>query len=548
MSLEYWKSLQMESNDEGNALAKQPQCGSRPIDVSLRYAPYPTYARRVKVFKNIATVPDITLNYAQTEGVTPLGAKSTLFPLFSDLASSPTCTDMHCYTPPLSSTPTSVNSDLSPITTSEQISDPFLSFSHSLSPLLSNSLRLSDNSWNVSPISATIDLPSLELFADSPNEPKLDNNLHESSPVLTAGIATGTKYDIVVPLDEHKPSVKRRRCTFSELELESPSSLPTHHRGISATKKALEHKKAITTRKTRNKGPNRSHASDSSKYMLGSSSKTWLKLSPLSITERTSPCTSYSLPPPSLSPSATPELSNVRKRKRAMTSPLVTPLQSPLPVRLISVDCNVEAPSPSSSASNGSDEEIEREDADIADDDDYVYQDFITARAMAQRRSERTKAPISYADCDEDIPEKQAKGRATKARAKPDDFKTQAPRNLRKKSCRRGPKRQQKVNPKCECPFGIICPIPFGRFSDVVRHLESNVLHTHAEKDRWECPDCGSRLARSDSYKRHVNARACGKRAPTEKVKPVYSPEVERELERIRNSDHPAILAAKERL
>lgn len=250
------------------------------------------------------------------------------------------------------------------------------------------------------------------------------------------------------------------------------------------------------------------------------------------MTEQTLQATSHPSPPYSSSPSATPEPSKARKRKRAITSPFVTHRQSPLPSISLSMDRNGDTPSPVSSVSDG------------------LNESFITAAAMIQRRSERIKAPISYVGCDEDVFEKPARGSTIrmKAKATSDEFKAQGRRTLLKKGRRGGSKLPQNTSDKCQCPFQIICPIPFGRFSDVVRHLESNVLHTHAEKARWECPNCGSRLARSDSYKRHVNAHACGKRAPTEKAKPVYSPEVERELERIRNSDHPAVLAAKERL
>ncbi|KAG6893503.1 hypothetical protein C0995_000326, partial [Termitomyces sp. Mi166 len=245
-------------------------------------------------------------------------------------------------------------------------------------------------------------------------------------------------------------------------------------------------------------------------------------------------------------------LSNTHKRKRITIAPLVTPLQSPLPAKSLSVDCDLDAPSPSSVMLNEPDEESESEDADLADD--YIHRDFVTAKALAQRRSERTRAPISYVGCDDDVPKRPVRGKAksagtrAKAKLRSDKYKAQAPCSTPKKSRRGFGSSSRNSNGKCECPFQIVCPTLFGRFSDVVRHLESNVLHTHTEKDCWECQNCGIRLARFDSYKRHVSARACGKRAPTKKVRPVYPPEVERELEHIRNSDHPAILAAKQRL
>ncbi|KAG6899150.1 hypothetical protein C0993_000240 [Termitomyces sp. T159_Od127] len=539
MSLAFWNDFQIVSDsryndferfdDEQSALfAHQPHWGTQETDFMC-----PT--KKVKVFKDIATVPNITLNFAQMKDTLPDG----------HLAWSPSLSssslDADSYTPPLSLTPASVNSDLPPFMVNDQALDSFPRSSRPVSPLSSKSPCLSNNLCN-DPSSEMIGLPSLVSFSDSPDQPEVYQRI--SSPVSVICPVADTNYDTVIQSDEQeeeKPNTKRCRYTSSEPEVESLFlSVPSHQRRTKIGKKALELKKVTAARMKASRGP-RSYAADSSKHVLELSSDSWLKLSPPSMTERTSPAPSHPSPPP-LSPSVTPRPSNARKRKRSVASPSITDLRSPLPPPSLCEDRDADAPSPMSSVSDRSDE---REDTDF---DDYVHRDFITARAMIQRRSERIRVPISYAGCDEDVFEKPARGKATRTKVSRDEFKTQGPRMVPKKSRHGGSKRPQNTNSKCECPFKIICPIPFGRFSDVVRHLESNVLHTHAEKARWECPNCGSRLARSDSYKRHVNARACGKRAPTGKVKPVYSPEVEQELERIRNSDHPAVLAAKERL
>ncbi|KAG6858334.1 hypothetical protein C0995_000706, partial [Termitomyces sp. Mi166 len=178
----------------------------------------------------------------------------------------------------------------------------------------------------------------------------------ESSPVTTIDPAPNTNPDIVVPPGEENPTAKRRRCTSLEPKVESLStSLPTGRKGLGAAKKIF--RSIVTSTMRSSQSPTRSHASASDKYALELSSENWLKLSPSSITEQTPSSVSHPSPPPSRLPSTTPELSNTHKRKRITIAPLVTPLQSPLPAKSLSVDCNLDAPSPSSVMLNEPDEE-----------------------------------------------------------------------------------------------------------------------------------------------------------------------------------------------
>ncbi|KAG6889069.1 hypothetical protein C0992_006498 [Termitomyces sp. T32_za158] len=549
MSPAFWNDFQVvsdslcgdfeRSNDDGSALfAHQPHRGTRETDFTC-----PTPLENVKVFKDIATVPNITLNFAQMKDVMPDGhlAWSPSLSLSSIEADS--------YTPPLSLTPASINSDLSPFANNDPIFDSFARSSRSVSPLSFNSHCTSDDVSNGSPSSETIGLPSLISFTGLPDQPECHEptfNSRISSPVSSMCPTNNTNHDTIIQRNEQEEEPSAKRCRYASSEPKPESlfvSLPSHQKSVRIGKTALKLKKVGAATMTGRRRP-QSPAS-ASKSVLELSPGNWLKLSSPSMTKRTSQAISYPSPPPSLSPLASLEPSNARKRKRAVNPPFITHLQPPLPPpRFLLGESDGDDPCPMSPAS----ESKEGQDTDFVDDS--VHQDFITAGAMIQRRSERIRAPISYVDCDEDVFEKPTRGKATgmKAKAISDEDKTPNPRTVLKKSRHGSRKRPQNTNGKCECPFQIICPIPFGRFSDVVRHLESNVLHTHAEKSRWECSNCGARLARSDSYKRHVNAHACGKRAPTEKVKPVYSSDVERELERIRNSNHPAVLAAKERL
>ncbi|KAG6816895.1 hypothetical protein H0H93_007654 [Arthromyces matolae] len=263
-----------------------------------------------------------------------------------------------------------------------------------------------------------------------------------------------------------------------------------------------------------------------------------------------SPYGSHLSPPISPSPSATPEIRNPLKRKLEDCSPATTPLNWP-PSPSFSVLSEMSSLSSSASKSvNEQEQEQEQDDRETSHYD--LDHDFEVAKAMSQRRSLRARTAISYAGCEVDSPQEPIRDKMkarTAGQISSDEFKLHSPSSSPKKRRPRGKtKPAQNAEGKVLCPFSIVCSTPFSRFSDVVRHLEANALHTHTAEARWVCPQCHACLARADSYKRHVNTNACGKRAPVTKHKPSYSSEIETELERIRNSDHPAVCAAKERL
>ncbi|KAG6808621.1 hypothetical protein H0H87_012714 [Tephrocybe sp. NHM501043] len=264
----------------------------------------------------------------------------------------------------------------------------------------------------------------------------------------------------------------------------------------------------------------------------------WLKLSPPSPTGSRS---TVSLPPPSpsLSPSASPDVTNACKRKRDVHSSLpATPAQSP---------CPDATPLSTTGPFSG----ISTTGKDLCEDvgscgDDYVMRDFFAATALSKRRSERSRAPISYAGCDVDEdPDMRVRGKAKLGKLKLKAARLTSTNETRPTKGKKSSNGKSKIS----CPFAFVCSSPlFGRFSDVVRHLEANELHTHAEVTRYQCGKCQAYLSRADSLQRHVSTEACDKRSPSEKVKPDYTPEEEKELDRIRNSDHPAIVGAKEKM
>ncbi|KAG6918849.1 hypothetical protein DXG01_011254 [Tephrocybe rancida] len=495
---------------------------------SARYAPYSMMARRNRVFKDFSSVPNITLNYAQLENpMTPSGSDSALSPLFSEL-SSPSSTDSNCYTPSLLSTPISI--DLSPITSDGDF-DPSPLFSHPLSPLPPDSLSFDDLSvWDVSPISPVVNLPSLQLFSDSQSPKKSISDCSTDSEGVSSPISEHVDIPDVDEQVEDDVSAKRRRCT-TPLGAESapvPPDPQDNERGPApwrpehTTLRNTGSKKAAapSSSKTKSKPESHKNASPSKKIEFKLSPQMWLKLSPPSDTKSMLSPAPYPPPSPSLSSSSTPDISNPRKRRHDSLSP----------DRVLLTGSGHRSPSPSASDSST------KEHAD----DNYIARDSMTAKALSQRRSGRARRTVSYAGCDEDgDPETSARMKAKSASVK---AKADRPTHSAGKS-------PSTTKQKHKCPFGIVCPaLPFSRISDVARHLESNALHTHVERELWECENCGTRLARGDSYTRHVKLLACGKRSPSEKIKPVYSSAVEKELELIRNSDHPAILRAKERM
>ncbi|KAG6864415.1 hypothetical protein C0991_009645 [Blastosporella zonata] len=514
------------------------------------YFPYSLLSSPEKVFKNWANLPDITLTYAPSEGTTT--SDPALSPLLSELSSPSSSIHSEWYTPSRSFTLASIAPDMSPIAlrTCDPTFDAFAPspFSNPLSPLPSDPLSFPDNMWDKSPITAPADLPSLKHFPDFHWAPTLDprhlnDDLGES--LLTSDcVDIGDQHDNLEQTDV-QTSPKRRRCESPILEsMSAPAFAPPHRKSRRAPKQSASSGKA-TSAKTRSKF---AAASSSSKLKsttaikeLEFSPDRWLKLSPPSASASTASPPFHPPPSPWLSPSGTPDISNSRKRKYHNTSSLPdTPSVSPLS-EMSSLNSGDRAGLSALGSVHGDYDRGDR------DGEGGNVDDYIVAQALSQRRSARTKTSISYADCDDsgdDDFEPPARGKAKSVKAKVNVCPQAAPKSIQSDT---GGKISSRNKIDTPCPFTIICTASFTRFSDVIRHLECNVLHTYVEPPHWQCRLCQVQLSRADSLKRHLRYNACEKRAPSKKIKHVYPAHVERELVRIRNSDDPAVLRAKER-
>ncbi|KAG6818852.1 hypothetical protein H0H93_000967 [Arthromyces matolae] len=492
-------------NDDHNPFRVQEHQPSR------RYVPYFAPSKRVRVFKNIEMVPDVTLTFVQepqnhnlfhNEYNTPYGSDLSASPVFSDLSSP----DATCYSPSPSIVPLSIVPDVQAITclSPSELCLPILD-ALTISPLLS----LNDL-WDVAPESPPVSAsPSIRSFPDTSSE--VDS--------MEAIDKPGESYDalnlVKREMDEEFSSVKRQ-CLDLSHSPRNPSGSPSSRNNK---------KKGSSKKEKRKKRKANTHLLPAN-FKFELSEDACLKLSP--------PDWEPTLKSPStesvLSKSLSPLLDSrpTSPKKEFQESPSDRSVQSVMSTEVAGMT------KPRTRSTPSVVNKIEAI-------DDYISKDFVIAQGMIHRRSGRHKGPVHYTFCDDEPA---------------DDKDTESPAHCNKRkdlqdeyqpTSRKATSTKQVLTPegRYACPFGLICQETMARRHDVARHLFSNVLHTNASKSVYACSNCGAELSRQDSLNRHLNSGACGKRKATSRVKTVYSADVEKELDRIRNGDNQAVIAAK---